>query len=114
MSKKKKSLTVLREPRFRVQFFDHQWTELESLKKEGDMGRVLMEVALWARSRDLDKNDEDLIVYTIYHNAPFITVEELTDEQKKREELDLLEIFFRRPPKSDDRSGASGSDEPAN
>lgn len=77
---KKKGVTGIEKPAaYRVQFFDKDWTECEFLRREGPMPKMLLEVAMWVRSREQDQTENDMIVFSIYYNCPFITIEEITD-----------------------------------
>lgn len=78
MGKKKGGTVATTETVYRVQFFDANWNECEFLRREGPMPKMLLEIAMWVRSREQDQNDNDMIVFSIYYNVPFITVEEIT------------------------------------
>ncbi|MFZ1006818.1 MAG: hypothetical protein WAN65_08280 [Candidatus Sulfotelmatobacter sp.] len=78
MGKKKGGTVATTEAVYRVQFFDANWNECEFLRREGPMPKMLLEIAMWVRSRENDQNDNDMIVFSIYYNVPFITVEEIT------------------------------------
>lgn len=71
--------------RYVVRYFDDNWEESYGLTYEGSIVDAILNVAIWARSREIDANDTQVIVFSIYHNYPYCTIEEISHGEEKRE-----------------------------
>lgn len=76
MRKKPCQASTKKADQYVVRYYDCEWHECEQLCKRGTLADVMIEVALWCRSRDLDVNDKSIIVFSIYHHYPYISIEQ--------------------------------------
>jgi hypothetical protein len=76
MRKKPCQASTKSNARYVVRYFDCDWTECEQLRTRGTLSDVMINVGMWCRSRELDKDDQSLIVFSVYHHYPYISVEE--------------------------------------
>jgi len=61
--------------RYITRYFNAEWEEEPSLVNRGNAADVMIELALWLRSR-LEDEDANVICLSVYHAYPFFTVEE--------------------------------------
>jgi len=67
-----------------VRYFDVEWNEADDLRTIGSITDALLSASLWAKSRQFDSKDDSLIVFSVYHNYPFISMEECDDKEAQQ------------------------------
>jgi len=73
--RKKKCLPVTKSKRYVVRYFSESWEEEPNLRRVVGPEEVMIETALWLRSR-IDDLDQSTIILSLYHAYPYISIEE--------------------------------------
>jgi hypothetical protein len=81
---KKTTNSPMKCPTYRVRFWDIAWEEHTHMMREGSMGMVLQEIAIWTRSRETDNKDQDSIAHTVLRNLTYVSVEVIDDGEKEK------------------------------
>jgi hypothetical protein len=79
--KAKKSSVKSPPEKYVCRYFDSEWNEAVHLTTTGSICDALLNVSMWAKSRQFDSTDDSLIVFSVYYNYPYISVEEINEQK---------------------------------